>query len=374
MLVPPKTPLYSRVVILALVGVLLCASAASAAPTNSKIRSARARAEAAREKLDDLAADLEERSEDYFEAQADLDATETRIEVAEADLATAMIELDSAEARLNGRAQAIYRSGPVDFVSVVLGATDFRDLVTRLDLMRFVGRSDASLVGEVKQAKARIEKTRSTLERRRAEQLVLRDRAEVSKTKMESAVREQKSYIATVDSELKKLIAQEKERQEELARKRAAEAARLAASGGTGRAGRPFDPDALGPARPRVVDLARRYVGKTPYVWGGVTPEGFDCSGLVLYCYRELGVNLPRTSRQQYLVGAYIPPNRMDLLEPGDLVFFGRDGDPGRVHHVAIYSGGGMMVHAPQTGEMVSETSLLSRIATRGDYVGAVRP
>lgn len=365
----------ARVAAIAVVFALLgISSSAVAAPQSTQIDEARERAEIAREKLDALAADLEMRTEDYFEVEAELDLTGERIEQTEAQLDVATRELDAAESKLNGRVSAIYRNGQIDLVAVFVGATDFRDFVTRLDLMRRVGRSDATLVGDVKHAREEIERTRSALERRRDEQLVLRDRARDRYRKMQTSVAAQKSYIAKLDATLTKLIAEEKARQEELARKRAAEAARLASTANVGRAGRAFEPSALGDPHASVVDLARRYVGKTPYVWGGTSPSGFDCSGLAQYCYAELGVSLPRTSRSQYRVGAYIPPNRLDLLQPGDLVFFGYGGNPSLVHHVAIFSGGGMMVHAPQTGEMVSETSLMSRIATRGDYVGAVRP
>lgn len=374
-------PQHTRLtrILLGVLLVLVCASAAaesaSAVPQTAQIEKAQADAEKARERLDDLAAELEERTEDYLEIEDELARTRALISRTESELEAALTELDSAEARLNGRASAIYRNGAIDVISVFVGATDFRDLVTRIDLMRRIGHTDATLVGAVKDAKARIESTQSSLERRREEQTVLRDRAREAQSSMQSAVTRQQEYLDTLDSRVKKLVAEEKARQERLARERAAAAARLAAqSGGVGRAGRDFDPEALGAPHPEAVAVARRFVDKVWYQWGGTTPAGFDCSGLVLYCYREVGVSLPRTSRQQYRVGAYIPPDRLDLLEPGDLVFFGRDGDPNRVHHVGMYIGGGSMIHAPQTGEKVSVGSLTGRIASRGDYVGAVRP
>ena len=346
-----------------------------AVPATAEIKKAQEDAEKARERLDDLAADLEERTEDYLEIEDELARTRALISKTEAELEAALAELDRAELRLNGRASAIYRNGSIDVLSVFVGATDFRDLVTRLDLMRRIGRTDASLVSAVKDAKTRIETTQSSLERRREEQTALRDRARDAQSRMRSAVSQQKEFLETLDSRVKKLVAEEKARQERLARERAAAAARLAAqTGGVGRAGREFDPEALGAPHPEAVKAARRFVDKVWYQWGGTTPAGFDCSGLVLYCYRQVGISLPRTSRQQYRVGAYIPPDRLDLLEPGDLVFFGRDGDPNRVHHVGMYIGGGSMIHAPQTGEKVSIGSLTGRIAARGDYVGAVRP
>lgn len=368
------TPAW-RLVALVVAVTLVAGPFAHASPSTPAIRAAQQRAQAARAKLDELAADLEERTEDYYEAQHELEKTEARLREAERALAEATLELEDAQQRLNARASAIYRAGGLEFISVIVGAADLRDLVVRLDLMRRVAASDAALVGQVKRSKQRVAEVRTALARRRAEQLVLRDLAEQRRAAMQAAYEAQKRFIETLDAEVERLIAAERRRQQELARRRAAEAARRAAQAArTGRAGRAFDPAALGEPHPEVVAVARRFVGTVPYVWGGTTPEGFDCSGLVLYCYRELGIELPRTSRQQYRVGAYIPPDRMDLLRPGDLVFFGRNGDPARVHHVAIYSGDGMMVHAPQTGEMVSETSLLERIASRGDYVGAVRP
>jgi cell wall-associated NlpC family hydrolase len=73
-------------------------------------------------------------------------------------------------------------------------------------------------------------------------------------------------------------------------------------------------------------------------------------------------------------VGKFIPPARTDLLEPGDLVFFGYGGDPNRIHHVGMYVGGGVFIHAPGTGGHVQYSSLTDRIRARRDYVGAVRP
>lgn len=370
-----RTSATARVVSFALVAGLLFPTAATAAPTNAKIEAAREEAAAARHKLDELSADLEERTEEYLEAKDALDSTKTEIRMNEVDLRLAEEDLGRESAQLSDRVASIYRNGPVDWVSVLLGVTSFQDFVTRLDLLQRIGESDALVVARVEDARKRLESIRASLENRRAEQVSLTRDASLKAKRVEQAVEAQKAYLASIDSRLKKLIAEERERQERLARERAEAAARAARAGrGDGRGGRPFDPAALGAPHPEVVSIARRYVGRTPYVWGGTTPSGFDCSGLVLYCYRELGIALPRTSRQQYRVGAFIPPDRLDLLQPGDLVFFGRGGDPGRVHHVGIYIGGGDMIHAPQTGELVSVASLTGRIASRGDYVGGVRP
>ena len=98
----------------------------------------------------------------------------------------------------------------------------------------------------------------------------------------------------------------------------------------------------------RIVEIARTQVG-TPYRFGGTSPSGFDCSGLVRYVYAQVGVSLPHNAAKQFQYGSPIPRNR---LEPGDLVFFDR------LRHSGIYIGGGRFIHARQTGKRVSIASL----------------
>jgi peptidoglycan DL-endopeptidase CwlO len=112
---------------------------------------------------------------------------------------------------------------------------------------------------------------------------------------------------------------------------------------------------------PEAASIALKYLG-IPYQWGGASPgTGFDCSGLVMYVYAQLGVQLPHFAAGQYGYGS---PVSRDQLQPGDLVFF--DG----LSHVGIYIGNGQMVHAPQTGDVVKITAL-SDFGNR--YVGARR-
>jgi cell wall-associated NlpC family hydrolase len=119
----------------------------------------------------------------------------------------------------------------------------------------------------------------------------------------------------------------------------------------------------------QAVALAEQFLG-VPYVWGGADPlTGFDCSGLVMYVYGQLGVHLTHYTGSQFLEGMRLP---RDLLAPGDLVFF--DDDP--VHgpqHEGIYIGGGRFVQAPHTGDVVKISSLDDPRYGFG-YVGAVRP
>ncbi|MBA2492828.1 MAG: C40 family peptidase [Gammaproteobacteria bacterium] len=114
-------------------------------------------------------------------------------------------------------------------------------------------------------------------------------------------------------------------------------------------------PRADGPARMRIelIDQARNMMG-TPYVWGGVTPDGFDCSGLVQYSFYQIGVEVPRTAALQVEASQ---PVSIDSLRPGDLLFFDTTD---RYSHVGIYVGNGRFIHAPRTGRDVSISTLHS--------------
>jgi cell wall-associated NlpC family hydrolase len=125
-------------------------------------------------------------------------------------------------------------------------------------------------------------------------------------------------------------------------------------------------PDGLSPA----VDVAQQFLG-VPYVWGGDSPNGFDCSGLVQYVYGRLGVELPRTAAEQARVGQ--PVASLADARPGDLLAFH---DP--VDHIGIYAGNGLMVVAPKTGDVVKvqavydEPTAIRRVLPSGGWSGEV--
>ena len=116
-------------------------------------------------------------------------------------------------------------------------------------------------------------------------------------------------------------------------------------------------------ARATLLNHGKKFIG-TPYVWGGASPKGFDCSGLVHYLYQKQGVSIPRNSREQF--------SRLPVAsnpQPGDLVFFRRNGT---INHVGLYLGGGKMLHAPQTGAKVRIEDM-GRPNWKRRYAGARR-
>jgi cell wall-associated NlpC family hydrolase len=173
-----------------------------------------------------------------------------------------------------------------------------------------------------------------------------RQRAEV-----EGQLEERERLLAGVEEEIADLVREA----EEAARRRAAAAAAAA---------RPATDygDPTNAPRSSVVAIALSKLG-SPYKWAAAGPDMFDCSGFTMWCYAQIGVSLPHSSRAQINVGQRVSKAN---LQPGDLVFFGRS----TIHHVGIYVGNGNYVHAPSTGDVVKVSSL----GARSDYVGACRP
>ena len=114
------------------------------------------------------------------------------------------------------------------------------------------------------------------------------------------------------------------------------------------------------------LDFARAQLGK-PYVWGATGPDSFDCSGLTQAAYTAAGVRLPRVAQDQWFAGPHVD---LGAIQPGDLLFWASDTSaPATIHHVAFYLGGGQILAAPHTGDVVKVEPLYLE-----GYLGAVRP
>ena len=132
------------------------------------------------------------------------------------------------------------------------------------------------------------------------------------------------------------------------------------AAGGSSTTRMPRSPNPTAAAS-RVLNTADRYLG-VPYVWGGNTPNGFDCSGFTKYVFAKNGVSLPRTSREQARVGDAVPLDYGAML-PGDILLFAEPGEA--VSHVAIYVGSGRIIHASSAA---GEVSYLDLDGSRGAW------
>jgi cell wall-associated NlpC family hydrolase len=293
------------------------------------------------------------------------------------ELGVARVNLKHAQVQLARQALSVYTSSDSNStVEVLLGASSLDDLLNRIDAVNRVNDQRSSVVGDVTTFRKNVAHQTARLHNAQSQQKQIVAERLAEKHSIESKLAERNRLLQSVKAEIEHLKAVEAARQAALARQLREQQARQAiqppavaalgtAVGGT-QAPEAVAPAAAPAAAPAshyggVVGIAMQYLG-TPYVWGGASPGGFDCSGLVMYVYSQVGVSLPHSSYAQY--GAGVPVSMSDL-QPGDLVFF--DG----LGHVGIYVGGGNFIHAPHTGDVVKISSLSGWYAS--SFVGARR-
>ena len=287
-----------------------------------------------------------------------------------------------AESRLAERLRELYISGQSDpMVEVLLGAQSLDDIINRMDTANRISAQDAQVLRQVRQYRRDVAVRGTALRHaRRAQERVVSARAS-AKAEIENGLSERKRLLSSIKGEIQRLQAEQAARQALLAaqaraRLVAQQQAQAAAQasvviGVTAQAPAPAttggDPSAVTTVAPTssyggVVGVAMGELGK-PYVWGAAGPDVFDCSGLVVYSFGQMGVSLPHSSYALWNAGVYVS---RDQLQPGDLVFF--DG----LGHVGIYIGGGQFIHAPHTGDVV-KISNLNDGWYAATYVGARR-
>jgi peptidoglycan DL-endopeptidase CwlO len=266
-------------------------------------------------------------------------------------LSVAKHNLARAEAMLAASLTSTYKSSSNDdVISYLLAAHSFTDLVDHVQALQRENNTNGDLIRQISETKALITKRTAELQKQTAQ--LAQDQAAQARERqrVESGLRALQARQSQISAAIQHLIDQQQAREQ-------AAAAAAAGSGGGGNIPVPSSSTLGGQA----VAIAEQYLG-VPYVWGGASPSGFDCSGLTMYVYAQLGVSLPHNAAAQYGMGTAVP---RDALEPGDLVFF--DG----LGHVGIYVGGGSFIHAPHTGTVVQISSMSGWYSS--NYVGARR-
>jgi peptidoglycan DL-endopeptidase RipA len=369
--------------------------------------------------------------EKYNKAVVDLDTANRKAAAAKAEVARSARAVTTARTQFARFARGSYMQGSTvgSATTALLDADSPSDLLQRADLLTYAGKHKLDVIGQIERTTVRKANSESTARQLLAAQRAATDRADRLRIEAAREVADARTRLAALQTQktqlntqleaariklnglyaeraryqayqkaLREAAAREAARQRKLraeaaARQAAAARAEAAAArassssrassrgSGGGSSSRSSSPprqfSGSSAARgQRVADLAMRWLG-TPYSWGGGTtsgptwgqggPVGFDCSGLALWAWGQVGVYLPHYSGYQYNSGPHI--SRSDL-RPGDLVFWAYNtSDPGSIHHVAIYIGGGQIIQAPQTGDVVKISYMWS-----SGYIGAARP
>jgi cell wall-associated NlpC family hydrolase len=370
-------------ILLGFATVALAAQPASADP--SSLASKEAQAERVLEQIRSLDSSLSKAIEAYNLANIRLGEIEGDIDENRVRLAIARTNLRRAHDRLAQRLVTIYVSGSTNStLEVLLGARTLDEVLSGIETADRVSTQDADVLGEVRIFRAEARATAARLKRARARQArLVRERA-AHKASIESQLGERRQLLSTIKDEIARIQAAERARQARLAAEARARAAAAAEARQRSFVAGPVvapvestdtdstdadaavaDPTEVVAAPPAqyggVVGIAMGYLG-TPYVYGGASPSGFDCSGFVMYVYAQVGVSLPHNAAAQY---GYGTPVSRSQLQPGDLVFF--DG----LGHNGIYTGGNSFIHSPHTGDVVKISSMSGWYSST--YVGARR-
>jgi peptidoglycan DL-endopeptidase CwlO len=357
-----RAPGRSAAASVLLVGLLL----ATAASAHGSIGAKRAQARAVLVQLQQLDAAAQRANSRYQTASRGLRQVEHQLVVNRQALGVARGNLSRSQLALAKRLVAIYTSADQQSsLAVILGARSLDDLISRIETVNSLTKQDAALIQQVLSFKHQIVHRRGLLRHERVRQHRLVVVRAAARNRIEGRLAAERHLYSSVRSELQQMIAQQQTRQLAAARSaRAAAQAQATAPIGSFGVGDPSGGSVPSGHYSGVVSIAMQYLG-VPYVWGGASPSGFDCSGLVMYVFAQVGISLPH-----YTVAQWGYPNAVsvprDELEPGDLVFFAGLG------HVGIYVGNGQFIHAPHTGDVVRIDSL-SEGWYSSEYDGAKR-
>jgi cell wall-associated NlpC family hydrolase len=280
-------------------------------------------------------------TEAYNEAHLRRVTLDGKLAAARSDVAESEARLGASRKRLGKAVRDLYMH-PASGLGTFFQARSYGELERGSAMAGRLALSTDSLILQIRRARAEAQAAGAHLER-------LRDEARRDELAMASARRE----AVVAFERTQGLLAQA-----DLGAREAARQARIADAAGLAAANIDF----AGPVRPTAAAAVRAAASQEgkPYRWGAAGPNAYDCSGLTMWAWRHGGVSLPHSSRAQYASLPHVP---LSQLAPGDLVFYGHP-----IHHVGIYKGGGVMIHAPQTGESVREESVWR------NPVGAARP
>ncbi len=289
-------------------------------------------------------------------------------------------DLHRSQMRLESRLYSLYVNGSPSAIEAIAGARTLGQIISRTEAAQVLSNQDTALGEQALRFEHSVQTRERQLKSLEAKRAAAARELNAEKQQKASELGREKQLLASIHTTIANLQAQEAahERAARLAaeaRLRAEEAARARAARAAAAQAQQAPPPAQssttsvvpppisvpvgngGAGHPAAASIALHYLG-VPYVWGGASPGGFDCSGLVMYVYEQLGISLPH-----YTVAQWNATESVSSPAPGDLVFFNGLG------HVGIYIGGGQFVDAPHTGSVVR----IDSISSFGGYDGARR-
>lgn len=311
------------------------------------------------QQLDDRISQSMEKSE---KLNSQIKTQQGKIEQTQADIEESKASLEAHKEVYSERLKSIQAEGKqsiVTYAELLLSSNNLSDFLTRFTAISSIMESDTALLNglnekeqALKDAEEKLHDEYDQLKKSQNELASEQKQIQVAKAEIQTELATAQSALQSQKDQLAQKQAQEEaqKRAQEEARRQAqlAQQATQRQSGGSHSSKSTpklnVSNETTSATASNVIAIAKRYLG-VPYVWGGTTTSGFDCSGFTSYVFRQVGISLPRVSRDQQRVGMRISPSQ---VQPGDLVFRGSP-----AYHVGIYIGNGQYIHAPQTGDVV---------------------
>lgn len=330
----------------------------------------------AEQELREIEARHQRAVEEYLQAETRLAELDEEIAAAEARLEELAARADASADAAEQVVRRLYTGRSAASAASLLETDDVAEAARRATYLELTERRHRAALEDYRSTRAELDHEAESLETARAEAAELREELAARAERIDAEMAAHRDELAVLRQQVAERERAERERRaraqaeqqaREAAARREAELASAEPTDAAPDAGEPADaaPEAPSDAPPSeqaevAVEAALSQRGK-PYQWGADGPDRYDCSGLSMWAWRQAGVDIPRTSRQQY---AALPKVSRSELRPGDLLFFG---DP--IHHLGIYIGDEQMVEAPYTGETVRVNDI-----HRDDFAGAARP
>jgi cell wall-associated NlpC family hydrolase len=333
--------------------VVLAARPAGADP----VAAAKAQASAVEAKLQATQQQLAADSNQYEAASYKVAQLDASIARGQAELASEQATVSKDQGQLRTQALDDYMTNGSSSQLTTMFSSDGSTAGIRSEYSSIARGNVATTIDQLHTAEAVLSAQQASLARQESQAKAAEGQAAQAKASSAVLVSQYQTTLDGLNAQIKQLVAQQQAAAAAAAaaafraRLAAQQAAQQAAQATLGTAFHTVAATSLPPLLPGAagaVQAAEREVG-VPYVWGGTTPAGFDCSGLVMWAYAQVGISLPHFSGAQYDVTIHIP---LADIQPGDILFYG----PGGTEHEAMYVGGGMMVEAPYTGASVHIT------------------
>jgi len=352
-----KNSLRSMAIVITLI--ITLNGTALAAPTNEKLKQQKDSLTRIQEQREEIEMKIEEFDNEIQKTMAKTEENKIKISETEKAIKKALTEIEKIEKEaqkeqelFNSRMRVMYINGFDSYTSIILESESFGDFVSRVENIKTVIEFDKKVMDEFETTKKELNEKKQNLNKTKVVLLNLHAEDKQKLDKLVSTKKSQDKLITELNTKEKLLGGRTPQLSVNKSLTKINQLRKSAPKNTLSRGSATISDNAI-------IAYASNFLG-TPYLWGGTTPSGFDCSGFTQYVFAHFGISIGRTTFNQIKDG--VPVSKANL-QAGDLVLFGTSANP---HHVGIYIGDNNYIHAPHTGDVIK----ISPMSRKGFITG----